>query len=307
MPTCPVCTRPCVARYATARDIEYFTSPDDFTFYRCTDCDVLFLDPMPLDRLAEIYPKNYYSFDAGGDRSIAQRIKQLLDRRAFRALTSAISGPSLAALDVGGGSGWLLNDLRRADPRVERTAVVDLDPHAEEIARRNGHAYHLTTFEQFETGERFDIILMLNFIEHVADPVRVLRRARELLRPGGRLWIKTPNFDALDARLFRHRSWGGYHAPRHFVLFTKSSLMRHCEAAGFTVAHCSYTQGAPFWTVSLINELRVLGLCSVSAERPSIEHPLAPALHVAFAAFDFLRKPFSKTSQINIHLTSPED
>ncbi|MEH2508998.1 2-polyprenyl-3-methyl-5-hydroxy-6-metoxy-1,4-benzoquinol methylase [Nitrobacteraceae bacterium AZCC 1564] len=304
-PHCRICARPQTTYYATAQDVEYFTTKDEFTFYRCEDCDVLFLHPMPVDRLSEIYPPNYYSFHVDSGRSIAQRIKQFLDDRAFAALTRDIKGTSLAALDVGGGSGWLLNDLKRADPRVDRTAVVDIDTRAEGIARANGHSYHLTTFERFDTNERFDVILMLNLIEHVPDPVAVLRKAKELLRPGGRIWIKTPNFDALDARIFKNRSWGGFHTPRHFVLFTRDSLVRHCEAAGFTVVHSSYTQGAPFWTVSAINELRKLGLCTVTSSQPSIENPLTPLFHIAFAAFDFLRMPFSKTSQVNIHLTVP--
>jgi SAM-dependent methyltransferase len=304
-PHCPICAKPRGAYFTTAKDVEYFTSADDFTFYRCNACDVLFLHPMPVDRLGEIYPANYYSFHVDGGRSIAQRIKQFLDDRTFAALTRDIEGRSLSALDVGGGSGWLLNDLKRAEQRVNRTAVVDIDPRAEQIARANGHDYHLTTFERFETNEQFDIILMLNLIEHVADPIAVLRKARELLRPGGRIWIKTPNFDALDARIFKDRSWGGFHTPRHFVLFSRDSLVRHCEATGFRLSRCSYTQGAPFWTVSAINELRRLGLCAVTSERPSIENPLTPLFHIIFAAFDFLRMPFAKTSQVNIHLTLP--
>ena len=304
-PRCPICTQVRASHFATAQDIEYFTTPDDFSFYRCADCDVLFLHPMPSDRLSEIYPTNYYSFHVDSERSMARRIKQFLDDRTFAALTRDVEGSSLSALDVGGGSGWLLNDLKRAEPRVNRTAVVDIDPRAEQIARANGHDYHLMTFEQFNTNERFDIILMLNLIEHVADPMAVLRKAKELLRPGGRIWIKTPNYDALDARIFKNRSWGGFHTPRHFVLFTKGSLVRHCVAAGFTVARCSYTQGAPFWTVSVINELRKIGLCTVTSSRPSIENALTPLFHIVFAAADFLRMPFAKTSQVNIHLTVP--
>lgn len=305
MPECPVCAQPRGTHFATAQDIEYFTTQDEFKFYRCRDCDILFLHPMPTNRLGEIYPVNYYSFSPDSRQSMAQRIKNFLDNRTFAALTRDIKGSSLTALDVGGGSGWLLDDLKRADPRVNRTAVVDIDSRAAEIARKNGHSYHLATFNAFETDERFDVILMLNLIEHVPDPVAALRKARELLRPGGRIWIKTPNFDALDARIFKHRSWGGFHTPRHFVLFTKDSLVRICEAVGFTVVCCSYTQGAPFWTVSVINELRKLGLCSVTPSRPSVENPLTQLFHIIFAAFDFTRMPFAKTSQVNIHLTVP--
>ena len=41
----------------------------------------------------------------------------------------------------------------------------------------------------------------------------------------------------------------------------------------------------------------------LKAARPSIESPLTPPFHIIFAAFDFLRMPFAKTSQVNIHLT----
>lgn len=260
---------------------------------------------MPLDRLSQIYPPNYYSFTASEGESLALRIKKLLDDRSFKSLTKRLAGDTLSALDVGGGNGWILNGLKVADPRIKHTAVVDIDPGAEASARASGHEYYLTTIEGLETDRQFDLILMLNLLEHVPNPVAVLKKAWRLLKPGGLIWIKTPNFDSLDARIFKNRSWGGLHTPRHFVLFTKQSLMRHCEANGFKILGCNYTQGAPFWTVSAINELRLLGLAEVSAHRPSLENPLTPFFHLAFAAFDFIRMPFSKTSQVNIYLTLP--
>ena len=81
---------------------------------------------MPRDRLAEIYPDTYYSF-SGGRLSPVERVKQWLDRRMFRKLLRGIEGESLSALDVGGGTGWLLSQARAVEPRLTRTAVVDLD------------------------------------------------------------------------------------------------------------------------------------------------------------------------------------
>ena len=54
----------------------------------------------------------------------------------------------------------------------------------------------------------------------------------------------------------------------------------------------SYTQGAPFWAISLLDILRRKGLATVSAARPSIYHPLTPMLQAAAAAFDFGRAAF---------------
>jgi SAM-dependent methyltransferase len=209
-----------------------------------------------------------------------------------------IPGQTLSALDVGGGTGWLLNSVKMSDPRPMATQVVDINPAAKDAAEQAGHRYFLGPIEKFESSEKFDLILMLNLIEHVRRPDEILGRARGLLSRDGFLLIKTPNFDALDAIIFRHRSWGGYHTPRHFVLFNRRSFTRVAEAQGLEVVSFAYTQGAPFWTVSVMNELRLMGLVDISRERPSIYHPLVPLFQGLFAGFDFIRQPFAKLSQM---------
>jgi 2-polyprenyl-3-methyl-5-hydroxy-6-metoxy-1,4-benzoquinol methylase len=299
MPTaCPICNGTNTTLHAVAEDVEYFTSGQKFSYDRCNDCAVLFVSPMLYDRLDEIYPKNYYSFVSAGSTGLVQKVKQALDRRMFRAVTRQIPGEKLAALDIGGGSGWLLDAVKAVDPRVTTTQVVDIDPGAKAAAEPAGHRYFLGTVEQFESEEKYDLILMLNLIEHVRRPDQVLAKARSLLTPHGLLLIKTPNYDALDAKIFRHRSWGGYHAPRHFVLFDRDSFARVAGNQGLHVKSFAYAQGAPFWTVSLLNELRLLGLVKISRERPSIYHPLVPLLQGLFAGLDILRSPLARLSQM---------
>jgi 2-polyprenyl-3-methyl-5-hydroxy-6-metoxy-1,4-benzoquinol methylase len=293
---CPLCAGPS-DHFACAEDVEYFTSDRTIDYRHCRACGILFADPMLSDRLAQIYPANYYSF-APTRRSFAETVKTMLDRRFLRRLTQKIAGPELRVLDVGGGTGWLLDQIRICDPRITATEVVDIDEKAGAIARAKGHSYFLGPFETFETNQRFDLILMLNLVEHVARPDLMLEKARSLLAPGGRIVIKTPNFDALDARLFRHRSWGGYHAPRHFILFTKESFTKLASGSGLSIATFAYTQGAPFWSISTLNELRRLGLVKGSKDRPLIYHPVMPLFQAAFAAFDFARRPFGRLSQM---------
>jgi 2-polyprenyl-3-methyl-5-hydroxy-6-metoxy-1,4-benzoquinol methylase len=305
---CPLCRSTRASLHAVAQDIEYFTSSQKFHFFRCEACDVLFVSPMLHDRLDEIYPDNYYSFRPG-KAGLVQRAKLALDQRMFGAILRQIPGPSLAVLDVGGGTGWLLGSVMASDPREMVAQIVDIDPLAKGVAEKAGYRYFLGPIEKFETEKKYDLILMLNLIEHVRRPDEVLAKARSMLSRNGSLLIKTPNFMAWDARLFRHRSWGGYHAPRHFVLFNRDSFTRLACAQGLRVASFSYTQGAPFWTASAINELRLAGLVKVSRERPSIYHPLVPLLQLIFAGVDFIRRPFADLSQMffilkrNDHLT----
>lgn len=294
---CPLCQGSNTALHALAEDVEYFTSTRKFSYFRCNDCAVLFVSPMLSDRLDEIYPKHYYSFNPSRT-GLVERIKQALDRRIFRDVLRQIPGKQLAALDIGGGAGWLLNVVKASDARVTRTHVVDIDSNAQAAAEQAGHRYFLGPIEHFESEEKFDLILMLNLIEHVRRPDVVLGKARSLLTTDGILLIKTPNYDALDARIFRHRSWGGYHTPRHFVLFDRGSFSRVAAAQGLQIKSFKYTQGAPFWTTSALNELRLLGLVNISRERPLVYHPLLPLFQVIFAAFDLIRRPVTRLSQM---------
>ena len=56
-------------------------------------------------------------------------------------------------------------------------------------------------FENYETESRFDVIIMGFILEHVDDPGVVLRRYRELLKPGGKLFVTVPNGKSLNRRL----------------------------------------------------------------------------------------------------------
>lgn len=273
-------------------------TPDEFRFFHCVACDILFIAPMLADRLDLIYPLNYYSFQQHSAKNIIARIKEWLDQRMFRRLLQKVPSSKIDVLDIGGGTGWLLDILREIDPRIAITQVVDIDAAAEREAHLKGHLFFPGQIEEFRSERAFDLILLLNVIEHVAQPDLVLRHIATMLSTHGRVLIKTPNFRALDARLFRHRSWGGYHCPRHFVLFSRKSLEQVLAGAGLQIEQFYYTQGAPFWAASILELLRRHGLVTVSAERPSVFHPLTPLLQAVAAGFDFARAPFFPLSQM---------
>jgi len=56
-------------------------------------------------------------------------------------------------------------------------------------------------FEDFETDERFDVVMMGFILEHVDDPGLVLERFRTFLNPGGRLFIAVPNGKSMNRRI----------------------------------------------------------------------------------------------------------
>lgn len=294
---CGACGGRNTTLYAEVRDVEYFTSDATFSYVRCADCGAVSLVNPPVDQLAKIYPPNYYSFQAAG-KSLATRVKDALDKRLFRWCLGQLPARPLAVMDVGGGTGSQLDLIRGLDPRVAQTTVVDLDSQAQAIAEAHGHSYFHGRIEDYTTTVRYDLILALNLIEHVANPLEVLTKLKDCLTPEGMVILKTPNIDSLDARWFRHRNWGGFHCPRHWVLFDRESFLSVASKAGLAPHLFKYTQGAPFWTISLMAALHRRGCVRISAVRPSFMHPLYRLFLILFAAFDFLRSPFAKTSQM---------
>src|SRR5262249_12560671 len=182
----------------------------------------------------EIYPPTYYSFAAGeddGSTGLVDRVKQRLDLRAYRLAAEHLGVSAPRILDVGGGKGEISATFVSAGGAAS-AFVVDPDPASIDTARSRGLEGFAGTIEEFETDERFDLVLMLNLIEHVASPVAVMRKAASLLSPDGRIWLQTPNFRALDARLFRHRNWAGYHCPRHWAILSEVGLQSALARAG---------------------------------------------------------------------------
>jgi len=284
--------------FAQAQDLEYFTTSETFTYLRCRKCSTVFLRDPPVDRLHKIYPGNYYSAGSDFNESYLYKIKDMLEKRIFRKILRSVPGDSISALDVGGGHGWMLNTVRGAEPRVRETFVLDFDESLRRKVEEAGHVLYAQRVEEFTSERKYDFILMLNIIEHVADPLRVMDAISKVLSPGGAILVKTPNVDTLDRYLFQRHNWGGFHCPRHFVLFNKSNLTWLVNQCGMEMAWFSYTQGASQWTASILGMLAKKRIISCDSERSVYEHPLWAPVATFASAFDFMRLPFSKTAQM---------
>jgi hypothetical protein len=77
------------------------------------------------------------------------------------------------------------------------------------------------------------MITMNHVIEHLADPMSVVRPLVERLVPGGAFEGQTPAAGCLEQRVFGHY-WSGYHSPRHTVVFSPRGLRVLLADAGLT-------------------------------------------------------------------------
>ena len=116
------------------------------------------------------------------------------------------------------------------------TRGVEINPSAVEAARARGLDVAQGTIEDIAPPPGgFDLVLLNHVLEHVTDPLRVLRRARLLLAPAGRVRVVTPNAASLGLALFGS-CWFPLDAPRHLCLFDGRTLRALAERAELAVA-----------------------------------------------------------------------
>lgn len=259
---CPVCGGAEVSlEYLNLRD--YLENvPGRWSFLRCINCKCIFLNPRPnIGAIGKAY-RSYYTHgsarlahDSDNGHSVLWSLVNgyLNARYGTHRLPSARVGSYLIPLlfplkaqldfflrhlppspghllDVGCGNGLF---LMRARDAGWSTLGLEPDPIAANVAREAGVAVVEGTLDEIETDLTFDVVSASHVIEHVHDPQQFLRRIYSILKPGGTLWVATPNIRSMGHAWYGS-AWRGLEPPRHLVLFSKNSLRTLLTDSGYT-------------------------------------------------------------------------
>jgi 2-polyprenyl-3-methyl-5-hydroxy-6-metoxy-1,4-benzoquinol methylase len=214
-------------------------------FFRCRSCQLIRIDPPPTDEvLGGIYGAKYY--DAWGVQTGADRVRQL-KMLTFRThvFNKANFAPGSRVLDCGAAFGALMEVVkeRGGEPYgIELAAEA-----AAEIGHRFGSdrvfsgPFEQASFPGLGDGA-FDVVFMCDFIEHVRDPLAVLRKASKLLKRAGRIVITTPDGGSASNRLMG-AGWPHYKIE-HLYYFNRHNLPLLLKQAGV-----STTSAGSAWKV----------------------------------------------------------
>jgi SAM-dependent methyltransferase len=264
-----------------------FAVPGRYTVARCLRCGFLYQRPRVRDdHLAECYPDHYprhqepsprnpLTGSAGRARAVRWALATGLGYGRFRAAGAGAITRLRARLllrrlrwaclpwmghgrylDVGCGSGGALG---AATALGWRAAGIEIDPQAAQRARRFSEEIHTGDIlgAPFEEGA-FDVVGAFHVLEHVQDPIAVLRRMLAWLACGGLAIIEVPNAGGLGASVFGP-AWSGLELPRHLSQFTPESLGRAVEQAGGRVVWCWHQAKPRYYLWSLGHWLRDRG------------------------------------------------
>ena len=124
------------------------------------------------------------------------------------------------------------------------------------MATEAGLKVHLGSLEEVDLPEEsYDLVFMIQTIEHAENPGSVLNSIFKLLKKGGRLVIVTDNTGSIDIKLFKRKYWAGYHFPRHWNLFNRHSLVKLGSKSGFEVDNFTTIVSPVNWIYSIHNSL----------------------------------------------------
>lgn len=220
---------------------------------RCR-CGLVFVTPQPtFAALQTSYGQGYYTPWDKQDR---------LRRTIWAGRLAAVEAVSAAPgrlLDVGCGTGAFLDLARRHGWDVMGT---EFSAYACRAARAEGLAVHEgEVWDAKLPAQSFDVVTSWHVIEHVSDPRRVLEECCRLLRPGGWLFVATPN---LRDRFFQaaYLTTRGRRPPLfepggrepHLYFFDPESLRRLATQAGLAVVRVGFDRGAAaVWSKRLVD------------------------------------------------------
>jgi SAM-dependent methyltransferase len=256
--------------------------------------------------LVRHYDAKYAHEASGGTSTLVAPCAAPVDR--YEACVSSLPGRLAGGdvLEVGAGDGRLARSLCAAGLRFDRYTASELSS-----ARLAGLRQRLGDDPRFQVmgrdledppadlEARYDAVLMVALIEHLFDPLRAMRAVRRMLRPGGLVYVDTPNVAKYTRRLkllagrfpstaSRDEGLVTYdgrpvdlHDEGHLHYFTFRSLTRMLtERCGFErVEHVPYATGPAIlgrraghalarWRPQLFSELCVVAYAGDAAAAP---------------------------------------
>lgn len=214
---------------------KFLLKKDGFSFYSCSGCGLVFVHPIPEERVI----KNLYSKESGYQANKKVTPVHIRPTKKDDAIIGYLKAtfPEGKILDIGASSGDFLFLAKKAGLEAHG---VEINQRTAEMAQARGLSVFIGSLEEAPLMPKsFNAIFLGDVIEHVPDPRILLEKCKDLLLPGGSLIISTPNLDSFWARgtllLYKYFGipWSVLTPPHHLYQFREKNLDSFLLSYGF--------------------------------------------------------------------------
>ena len=219
---CPVCG---------GASLDKFTVKHGLRIDRCGDCDFRFTNPPPSATKLDIF----YNSEAKRIENVifdaTRAVRLPIFERRVELLGQYTGGGTL--LDVGGAIGIFIDALKAARAPF-MTTVVDLNADAVGKLRARHPDIETINGNVFDHCGAYDVVTLWDTIEHLRDINRAVAHLFGLLKPGGHLFLSTPNVDGFEHWVGQSRH-PQVEPISHLNYFSPKTLQLLLTRHGFTV------------------------------------------------------------------------
>ncbi len=219
---------------------------------RCRDCTFMWLYPeLTMDDLSKVYDESYFAnesflendndqlygyLDYLSERFIKQTNYLKLVDKLIGYLDDFQPGKS-RFLDVGCGMGYLMDVAHDKGFQVDG---VEFNPDAvKKLKDKYNFPAMVGDFLNYE-GSGFDVLTLMDLIEHFLDPVAAVEHANRVMRKGGVMSLVTMDSDSWTSKLFGKRLEDFRRIKEHAFFFNRRTIRTIMENAGFEILDIRY-------------------------------------------------------------------
>lgn len=220
---CPVCNSTSIKPAITVKD--HSVSKETFSIWECSNCSLRFTQDVPdVTSIGKYYQSEDYISHSNTSRGLINQLYQKVRNHTLSQKADLIirhTAKQGKILDMGAGIGAFLNTMKN---RGWETTGIEPDAGARQQAKQL-FGINLSSIEIFDDMKpgSFDAITLWHVLEHVHLLHDYMKRLKELLKPGGKIFIAVPNYQSTDSSIYSSY-WAAYDVPRHLYHFTPKSI-----------------------------------------------------------------------------------
>jgi len=253
-----------------------------FKIVECKKCGLLRLSPLP-DKLTieQIYTRNSsqkkLEFEVFSSKHLTSLKKNLIIEPLLKKLKSRYNqnnNPRL--LDIGCSTGWITSVARDLGFDV---IGLEVNPHFAQFGREKYGLNIIESYiEEFSSDKKFNSATMFHVLEHLPDPLQVLKKVGELLDDKGNLLVVVPNAKSIGVSIFKeHYNWN---APDHISFFSPDSIKLILNKAGFKVININNLTSPPLLLYSFNNLMKYYDKSKLIIKNPFLGNFLFTPLSI---------------------------
>ena len=225
----PALCEPCLVCRNDSFQLIY--QKEQWQYLRCRQCGLVSLYPRPLQ--ADLI-KDYDTYLPIQAESITQwgRMMSRINRKSADLIQARVEKKG-KILDIGCGYGFFLKEMQE---RGWQTEGIEISAVGRAYARQTWNIrVHAEPLEALALPQNhFDVVTLFYVIEHLLEPLSLLREVRRILKPGGLILLRWPHTAPMLKVLGPFvKNYDYFHTPFHLYDFSPSTIAKLLQQAGF--------------------------------------------------------------------------